>query len=303
MKKSIFQGVFPPEMTLEECLIMAKNEGFLGFEVCVEPSEEYYSVILDSELISGIAKSVGVDRRRQGGIRLNSSDEELLSLKELSQSLGVRIHSVLSLLQFVFPITSKEIELRRMGVEISERLLDIAYLVGADSVLFIPGMVTPEVSYEEAYERSQEVIRYLIPKAERLNVLIAIENVWNRFLLSPLEMRSYIDSFNSKYVGVYFDVGNVLNYGYPEQWIKILGRRIQKVHLKDFSLTIGNIHGFTHLFQGDVNWRGVMRALREIGYEGFLTVEVPPYRSYPKEALKIVSFCLDLLIGSGAHDA
>jgi hexulose-6-phosphate isomerase len=300
MEKGIFQGVFPFELTLDECMSMAKEYGFAGIELCVEPSEEITSIVEDlgsnNVDVANIAKSVGLDKARPGSVRLNSPDSDLIAIREKSERLGVRIHSVLSLLQFIFPITSENAKVREVGIGVAEKLIHIARLLGADTVLFIPGMVTPDVSYEEAYRRSQEVIRYLLPMAEQSGVILAIENVWNKFLLSPLEMRDYIDEFESEWIGVYFDVGNVLNYGYPNHWIKILGSRIKKVHLKDFLLEIGNIHGFTHLFQGDVDWPRVIRALREVGYDGFLTVEVPPYKSYSSETIRVCSLCLDLII-------
>jgi len=297
VKKGVFQGVFPSEIGIDECMVKAKEAGFSGIELCIEPSGDLpFNLVDQADDILGIAKSAGADKIRPGSIRLDSSDEEIVGIKEKAESIGIQIHSVLSLLQFMFPITSDNKKVREIGIKVSERLIYIANLLGADSVLFIPGMVTASVSYEEAHQRSREVIKFLLKKAEQSNVILNIENVWNRFLLSPLEMREYIDWFDSEWVAVYFDVGNVLIYGYPEQWIKILGSRIKKIHVKDFLLEVGNIHGFTHLFQGDVNWGKVIQALREIEYDGFLTVEVPPYKSFSIEALKHSSDCLNLII-------
>jgi L-ribulose-5-phosphate 3-epimerase len=120
------------------------------------------------------------------------------------------------------------------------------------------------------------------PEAERRKVAIAIENVWNRFLLSPLEVRDLIDHLGSPYVGVYFDAGNILAYGYPQQWISILGARIKRVHVKDFRSDIGNIQGFANPLQGDVPWLAVRSALESVGYQGYITAEVERLSAVPR---------------------
>ena len=135
-------------------------------------------------------------------------------------------------------------------------------------------MVNRDVSYADAYQRSQAEIRKAIPLAEELGVKIAIENVWNHFLLSPIEAARYVDEFNSPWVGWHFDVGNVINFGWPEHWIRILGKRIQKLHIKEFSREKANNQGLgkgfnVEFLKGDNNWPAVMQALDEIGYDGW----------------------------------
>ena len=133
------------------------------------------------------------------------------------------------------------------------------------------------VPYDVCYQRATDSIFQIAPTAEELGVSIAVENVWNKFLLSPLEMRSFIDQFHSRNVGAYFDVGNVLLTGYPEQWIRILGSRIKRIHIKDFKRSIGTIDGFVDLLEGDVDFEAVKKALAEIGYDGFVTAEMLPF--------------------------
>jgi len=133
------------------------------------------------------------------------------------------------------------------------------------------------ISYDVVYERSLKVMRELAPHAENYRVAIGVENVWNKFLLSPLEMRDFVDRVGSDYIGVYFDVGNILLFGFPEQWIRILGKRIKKIHLKDFKKSIGTVNGFCDLTEGDVNWKEVIKALKEVGYDSYLTAEIMPY--------------------------
>jgi len=148
-----------------------------------------------------------------------------------------------------------------------------AKLWGADAVLLVPAVVDPQTSYRDAWTRSQAQIRRLIPLAEELKVVIAIEEVWNKFLLSPLEMAAYIDEFHSQWIKSWFDVGNVVLYGYPQDWIRTLGKRIIKVHLKDFKRK-ENGYAWVNLGEGDVDWRAVRQAFGEIGFAGSATVEL-----------------------------
>jgi hexulose-6-phosphate isomerase len=146
---------------------------------------------------------------------------------------------------------------------------------GAVDVFFLPDAEV--IPYDVCYKRAREAVRKLVPTAEKLGVSLCIENVWNKFLLSPLEMRDFIDSFKSRRVGSYFDAGNVLLMGYPEQWIRILGRRIRRVHIKDFKKSVGTVEGFVDLLQGDVDFEAVKVALAEIKYNGYVTAEMIPY--------------------------
>jgi len=159
---------------------------------------------------------------------------------------------------------------RGAGLEGLKQSLRDAKRYGASSVLFVPAVVKKEVSYADAYRRSQEEIRKALPLAEELGVRIAIENVWNQFLLSPLEAARYVDEFNSPWVGWHFDVGNILKFGFPEQWIRILNKRILKIHLKEYSAK----RGFdVEFLKGDDDWPAVMKALDEIGYTGWAIAE------------------------------
>jgi hexulose-6-phosphate isomerase len=151
---------------------------------------------------------------------------------------------------------------------------------GADTVLLVPAVVNENVRYSDAYARSVVQIKKLIPLAEKLKVKICVENVWNKFLLSPMEFAQYVDQFKSPYVAAYFDVGNILLYGYPQDWIRTLGKRIAKVHLKDFknqnnALIRKRVPEFVDLREGDLDWKEVHKALGEIGYSSYATVELP----------------------------
>lgn len=202
---------------------------------------------------------------------------EVLKARDAS---GMVIPSVCNALHWKFLLSDPDPKVREKGVDALKVSLEDAKAYGADTVLLVPGRVSDTVTYDECWERSVEEIKKVIPLAEQLNVKIAIENVWNNFLLSPLEAALYADKFESEMIGFYFDCGNILVYGWPEQWIKILGQRIAKVHIKEFSNKIadkkGKRAGFdVKLLEGDVNWPAVMKALEDIGYKGWTTIEQP----------------------------
>jgi hexulose-6-phosphate isomerase len=193
---------------------------------------------------------------------------------------------------------------RTRAINALERMLQISSWFGASTLLTIPGAVdvffmpdAPVSSYGDVWERSVEGLERVLPLAADLEVNIGIENVWNKFLLSPLEMRQFIDQFDSPWVGSYFDVGNVMAFGYPDQWIHILGHRIKAVHMKDFRRAVGTAEGFVDLCEGDVPWAAVMSALREVGYAGPLTAElIPHYPSHPALRCANASRALDVIL-------
>jgi hexulose-6-phosphate isomerase len=171
-----------------------------------------------------------------------------------------------------------------------ETSLRNAKVWGADVVLLVPAVVNPQTSYRDAYTRSQKQIRQLIPLAKELGVIIAVEEVWNKFLLSPLEFARYVDELDSPWVKAYFDVGNVVLFGFPQDWIRTLGKRIVRIHLKDFK---SETRQFVPLREGSINWPEVRKALDEVGYRGFLTVEL---NEGDENYLKEVSARVDQII-------
>lgn len=191
-------------------------------------------------------------------------------LGKLSREAGVPIHSIVYG-GWGAPLSDPNPKVIEKGLAGMRTALRSAKALGADTVLLVPAIVTETVGYGEAYKHSQEHIRKLLPLAEELGVIIAVENVWNKFLLSPLEFARYVDEFESPWLKAYFDVGNIIIFGYSQDWIRTLGKRIVKIHLKDFKR---NGYKWTHLLDGDVNWREVRRALDEVGFDGFLTPEL-----------------------------
>jgi L-ribulose-5-phosphate 3-epimerase len=196
--------------------------------------------------------------------------EEMLAASKKS---GVRIHSVMNQAHWSSPLSSPDPAVVEKSLEGMRASLNNAKLWGSDTVLLVPAVVNAEVSYAQAWERSQRQIRKLIPIAEEAKIVIGIEEVWNKFLLSPLEFAKYIDSFESPWVKAYFDVGNVAISGYPQDWIRVLGKRIVKLHIKDFKFE-KNVASWMPLKEGAINWKAVHAALGEIGYKGTATVEL-----------------------------
>jgi L-ribulose-5-phosphate 3-epimerase len=238
IKKGIFLDMLPENLSYADRFKLARA---VGFEVVQAPTEP--------------------DERKAGEI------------KSAADSANIRIDSVMNMDHWKFPLSSSDsavLEKSLAGVRAS---LHNAKLWGADAVLLVPAVVNPQTSYRDAWTRSQREIRKLIPLAEDLKIVIAIEEVWNKFLLSPLEMASYIDEFDSPWIKAWFDVGNVLLYGYPQDWIRTLGKRIVKVHLKDFKRREDQ-YAWVNLGDGDVDWTAVRQAFTEVGYAGSAVAEL-----------------------------
>ncbi len=205
-----------------------------------------------------------------------ASEAEAAEIGEASRKTGLKIHSVMNSEHWSSPLSSADPEVVAKSVRGMETSLRNAALWGADTVLLVPAVVNPQTGYQDAWTRSQQVIRErLLPLATELKVIIGIEEVWNKFLLSPIEFARYVDDFKSPWVRAYFDVGNIVFYAYPQDWIRTLGKRIVKVHLKDFRLDRkSGSFKFVNVGEGDIDWPEVRKALSEIGYSGYVTTEV-----------------------------
>ena len=196
--------------------------------------------------------------------------EEILAASRKSD---LPVHSVMNAEHWRSPLSSADPAVVEKSLDGMRTSLRNAALWGADTVLLVPAVVNPETSYAQAWERSQRHIRTLIPLARELKVIIGIEEVWNKFLLSPLEFARYVDEFASPFIRAYFDIGNVAINAYPQDWIRTLGKRIVKLHVKDFSFK-KRLAEFTPLLEGEIDWRAVHAALSDIGYQGTATVEL-----------------------------
>jgi len=241
LKKSLVIDMLPKQLSYLDRLKMAKDAGFDGIE-----GQTVEDPKIADEILNASVKS------------------------------GLKIHSVMNMAHWRFPLSSSDPGEVNKSVAGMEASLRNAKLWGAETVLLVPAVVNPKTSYKDAYQRSQKVIRErILPLAQELKIIVAVEEVWNKFLLSPMEFATYVDSFKSPWVRAYFDVGNVVLYGYPQDWIRTLGQRIVRVHVKDFLMDGRNGRFYwKNLGEGDVDWAEVRKAFEEIGYNGYITAEI-----------------------------
>lgn len=284
MKKGINAWCFPQNYSLEECIKKAKIAGFDGIEINMTEFNKNKSIIDDLKLSENY------------GLTIESSEEEIKEIRNISKNVGIPILGVSTSLHWIYSLTSEDNTIRQKGIDIVKKMIDAAILLETDAILVVPGIVNDNVSYKDAYNRSLKALKELRVKAEENKVYIGIENVWNKFLLSPKEMRNFLEEVGSPYVKSYFDVGNVMAFSYPEYWIEILSDYIVRVHVKDFDTSIGNIKGFKNIFQGDVNWIKVMESLHKIKYDGYITAELSPYNIMPDFLVFDTSKHLDALL-------
>lgn len=215
------------------------------------------------------------------GIEIDSAMDraEVLAARDAT---GLQIPTVVCATHWHIPLSDPNPAVRKSAVEGLERALRDGKEYGSSTILFVPAVVKKEVPYDKAWARSQEGIKEALALANETGVKIGIENVWNNFLLSPLEAAYYLDEFKDPAMAWHFDIGNVINIGWPEHWIHILGPRIHKLHIKEYSRKKRDAEGLwkgfeVEYFEGDNDWPTVMRALDDIGYNGWGTAE-PAYR-------------------------
>ncbi|HVP49513.1 MAG TPA: sugar phosphate isomerase/epimerase family protein [Bryobacteraceae bacterium] len=257
IKKAVEFEMLPTSMSIAERFQLARDVGFEQIECPTMPDEH-----------------------------------EAEETKKAAEKTGLRIHSVMNMAHWDYPLSSADPAVVAKSVKGMETSLRNAHFWGADTVLLVPAVVNAQTSYHDAWVRSQEQIRKLIPMAQDLKVIIGVEEVWNKFLLSPLEFARYIDEFSSPWVRAYFDVGNVVIFGYPQDWIRTLGKRIVKLHIKDFKFE-HEVAKWTPLREGEINWPEVYKALAEVGYTGSATVEL---EGGNKDYLREVNRRFDLIL-------
>jgi len=254
--------------TAMSSMVLAKAEAMLGRRRADKPKKSIMPGMIKAgasvEEKFAIAKKAGFD-----GIEVPPKYDQADAYRSASEKAGIPIHSVI-FGGWEKPLSHPDPKIREAGVEELQKGLRFAKAVGADNLLLVPAIVNEKTRYVEAYERSQEGIRKALPTAEETKVVISVEEVWNNFLLSPLEFNRYVDEFQSPFLKAYFDIGNVVKNGWPEDWIRTLGKRINRVHLKDFSKKKTQ---FVKLTEGDVNWKEVRKAFAEVGFTNYCTVE------------------------------
>ncbi|MBM3210825.1 sugar phosphate isomerase/epimerase, partial [Candidatus Poribacteria bacterium] len=242
---------------INEAMQEAKDLGFDAIELCIAES---------------------------GVLTHNTTQAECQDIVANANKIGIEISSIATGQNWNWSPSSSDPEVREKIIDFTCKALRVTKWLGTNAYLYVPGSVEvffhPDseiVPYDVCYRRAIEAIQKIKPVILETNVYLCIENVWNKFLLSPLEMSAFIDSFNLAMIGAYFDVGNVLLTGFPDQWIRILGKRIKRVHIKDFKKSVGTVEGFVDLLEGDVDFEKVKTALADIGYDGYVTSEILPF--------------------------
>ena len=286
MKKSINQWAFPypDRMDLERCLRLAKDAGFDGIELNYD---------LDNDLSP----------------KHGTKDYE--KIRKLADKIGIEISGVCSFLFWPYPLTSNDPAERAQGMELAAKMTQCAHDLGTENLLVVPGAV--HMPWREDHDptpndvcdqRARAAIQKLLPNAEKLKVHLNIENIFfNGYLMTPGEMNDFVDSFDSPHVQVHFDTGNIMMFQFPEHWIKILGKRIKNVHLKEFTKrgTDFSLEAFRPLLDGTTDWPAVLEAFDATGYNGYLTFEYfHPYAHYPEALIYQTSDSLDRMLGKMA---
>jgi len=224
--------------------------------------------------------------------------EAVAAVRETAAEHDLAVPSVLSPGFWQYPLSSTDEKTRSEGVRLGRRLIQAADALGADTVLVVPGVVDEDTRYDHAYENALAGVRELAPAAADHGVTLAVENVWNDMLYSPLEFRQFVDAAaDAGPVGAYFDCGNVARFGYPEQWIRILGDRIAAVHVKGYDADVDTSDGFTYPLAGTIDWEAIRTALTDVGYDGWVAPEVPPYDSLPERTLPRLREDLAAILG------
>lgn len=283
MKKSINLWAFPyPEkMNLEQCLRLAKSAGFDAVELNYD---------LDNDLSP------------------KSGAKEYAAIRALADKIGIQISGLCSFLFWPYPLTANDNAKRARGFELAAKMTQAAHDLGVENLLVVPGAVN--IPWRTDYEpvpndvcdkRAREAIAKLLPNAEKLKVKLNIENIFfNGYLMTPGEMIDFVDSYKSEYVKVHFDTGNIMMFQFPEHWIKMLGKRIQNVHLKEYTKkgTDYSLETFRPLLDGTTNWPAVMESFEQTGYRGYLTFEYfHPYSHFPEALIYQTADSLDRLLG------
>jgi hexulose-6-phosphate isomerase len=283
MKKSINQWAFPypDRMSLRDCLQLAKDAGFDGIE-------------LNYDLENDLSPKAGA--------------AECRAIRRMADQIGIQISGLCSFLFWPYPLTSNDPAKRARGLELAGMIAQAAHDLGVENVLLVPGAV--HIPWRDDHEpvpndvcdrRAKEAVAQLAHGAEKLKVSLNIENIFfNGYLMTPMEMNAFVDSFNSPAVKVHYDTGNIALFQHPEHWASILGSRVQNVHLKEFTKkgTDHSLESFRPLLDGTTNWPALMEALDAVGYRGYLTFEYfHPYTHYPEALIYQTSDSLDRILG------
>lgn len=276
MKTSVSFYTFGQDVDLREACTQCKEAGYNGVELCISEN---------------------------GQLNMHTSEKELIQIRKMVNDMGLEISSVGAWNLWEHNLAGYDEADASYACDIIKKQVECSQAFGADAILVVPGWVGTNfapgiVRYDHAYENAQKRLSKLAPFAEEAGVSLAVENVWNKFLLSPLELASFLDEIGSDRVGAYFDVGNIIYIGYPDQWIDILGSRIKRLHFCDCRAEQAGLGMFVDLFEGDVEYEKVMESVKRIGYDSWATVEfLPNYKRFPYQSIINAKLSLDRILG------
>lgn len=273
-----YPGGFSGELTVADFAAKAKRDGFEAIELCVGGA---------------------------GALTPQTTQSQCEDYVAQAEKAGVKVASVASGLYWNASLGDPDPQVRAQAQAELKAMARITSWLGCRSLLTIVGAVDvffmperPVQPVDVVMANARQGLEEVLPVAAEAGVVLALENVWNKILLTPLEMRDFIDSFSSPHLGAYVDVANCLPFGYPEQWLRILGPRVAGIHFKDFRRSVGTDAGFVDLLEGDVNWAAVMEAIGEIGYSGPVVAEmIPHYPSLPETRCAVTSVAMDAILG------
>ena len=278
MKIGINQFCYPMSYDVRDAIEATARLGFDSIELCFTPAQG--GCVGGG---GGVTDALDIGGYYNRLLNEDSTEADFRALRRLADDAQLRVSSVGGIVSFtIWPLTARDAAIAQRSMDAVRKMLDAAQILGADTVLVIPGIVTEDMPCEWAYETAQQRVTQLADYAPDIH--IGIENVWNNMLYSPMELSRFVDGTGRSNVGVYFDIANARRFGFPENWIRCMGSRICKFHCKDYRMSLDNINAFTNILDGDVNYPEVIRAMGEIGYDGDLVVELTPPAHYMVES-------------------
>ena len=262
---------------------MIKGISYLSFENGLSNNESIESALSQTKKNGFDALELSVSS--EGIINTNTSKAECEIIRKKIDDSGIFVDSIATGMSWGVSPTSNDRSIREKSIKLHQDALKVASFLDCKALLFVPGVVKSPIStdivrYDKALDRLREAINQMLPIAEDLNVDLCMENVWNGFFYSPIELRDFVDSFDSDRLGVYLDIGNLIGYQqYPPHWVELLNSRIKRVQIKDFQENFDwtGSFSFCDIGAGDVPWKETIEALNAIQYKSTIIAEMLPW--------------------------
>ena len=262
---------------------MIKGISYLSFENGLANTQSIESALAQTKMYGFDALELAIST--EGVLKTSTTKSECEIIRQKIDDSGIFVDSLASGMSWGISPTSEDEATRNKSISLHKDALQVASNLGCKALLFVPGVVKSPISseivrYDKALDRIRDAINQLLPIAEDLDVDLCMENVWNGFFYSPIELRDFVDSFESNKLGVYLDVGNLIGYQqYPPHWIELLNSRIKRVQIKDFQENFDwtGSFSFCDIGTGDVPWKETIEALKSINYQNTIIAEMLPW--------------------------